>query len=114
LRTQAIGLPDSLVARVAPLNSISLDAPGEAKAVDRLRIGAVVETVVALPEDLRAALDRRASTDAERDELVAEALRVFLALPRRGEDAADLAILNAHAAELNAEAEDALSYQAPW
>jgi hypothetical protein len=30
-----------------------------------------------------------------------------------GEDAADLAIINANAAELNAEAEDALSYQVP-
>jgi hypothetical protein len=29
------------------------------------------------------------------------------------EDAADLAIINANAAELNAEAEDALSYQVP-
>jgi hypothetical protein len=32
---------------------------------------------------------------------------------RPDEDAADLAIINANAAELNAEAEDALSYQVP-
>jgi hypothetical protein len=43
----------------------------------------MVETLVTLPEDLRAA-----------------------------EDGADLAIINAHADELNAEAEDALTYQA--
>jgi len=73
----------------------------------------MVETVVALPEDLRAALDRRAPNGPDRDEIVAAALRAYLALPRRDEDAADLAVINAHAAELNAEAEDALSYQVP-
>ena len=74
----------------------------------------MIETVVALPDDLRAALDHRAPPGgADRDELVAAALRSYLALPHSGDDAADLAIINAHAAELNAEAEDALSYQAP-
>ena len=34
-------------------------------------------------------------------------------MARPGEDAPDLAIINAHADELNAEAEDALSYQVP-
>jgi metal-responsive CopG/Arc/MetJ family transcriptional regulator len=74
----------------------------------------MVETLVTLPDDLKADLDRRAPNPPERDELVAAALRAYLAWPRRGEDAADLAIINAHAAELNAEAEDALSYQVPW
>lgn len=72
-----------------------------------------VEAVVALPDDLKADLDRRASDPSERDELVAAALRAYLAWPRPGEDASDLAIINAHADELNAEAEDALSYQIP-
>jgi metal-responsive CopG/Arc/MetJ family transcriptional regulator len=72
-----------------------------------------VETVVALPDDLRADLDRRVSDRSERDELVAAALRAYFAWPRPGEDAGDLAIINAHADELNAEAEDALSYQVP-
>jgi len=72
-----------------------------------------VETVVALPDDLKAALDRRAADATERDELVAAALRAYFAWPRPGEDAPDLAIINAHADELNAEAEDALSYQVP-
>lgn len=69
--------------------------------------------VVALPDDLRAALDRRAADVAERDDLVVAALRAFFAWPRPVEDAQDLAIINAHADELNAEAEDALSYQIP-
>ena len=72
-----------------------------------------VETVVALPEDLQAALDRRAPSPPERDELVAAALRAYFAGPRAGEDASDLAVINAHAEELNAEAEDARSYQVP-
>jgi metal-responsive CopG/Arc/MetJ family transcriptional regulator len=72
-----------------------------------------IETFVVLPEDLKAALDRRASSPAERDDLVAAALRAYFAWPRLGEDAADLGIINAHADELNAEAEDARSYQVP-
>jgi metal-responsive CopG/Arc/MetJ family transcriptional regulator len=73
----------------------------------------MVETVVALPDDLRAALDRRAPQSPERDEIVVAALRAYLSPPRAGEDAADLAAINAHAADLNSEAEDALSYQVP-
>ena len=72
-----------------------------------------IETLVALPEDLKAKLDRRAPSPPERNELVAAALRAYFAWPRPGEDASDLAIINAHAAELNAEAQDALSYQIP-
>ncbi|HEX9945532.1 MAG TPA: hypothetical protein VGG03_26255 [Thermoanaerobaculia bacterium] len=72
-----------------------------------------VETVVALPDDLKAMLDHRAPNQPDRDELVAAALRAYFAWPHPGEDADDLAIINAHAAELNAEAEDALSYQVP-
>jgi len=71
------------------------------------------ETLIALPDDLKAALDRRAPNPPERNELVAAALRAYFAWPRPGEDAADLALINARADELNAEAEDALSYQVP-
>jgi hypothetical protein len=72
-----------------------------------------VETVVTLPADLKAVLDRRAGSPSERDEIVAAALRAYFAWPRPGEDAGDLAIINAHAEELNAEADDARSYQVP-
>lgn len=70
-----------------------------------------VKTLVCLPEELKAILDRRASDAAGRDELVAAALRAYFSWPKTGEDAADLAIIDANADALNAEAEDALSYQ---
>lgn len=73
----------------------------------------MTRTLLALPEDVTEALDRRAPNPADRDLLVAEAIRAYLAWPRVGEDASDLAIINSNAAELNAEAEDALSYQGP-
>ena len=72
-----------------------------------------IATVVALPDDLKIALDRRAPSPPERDELIAAALRAYFAWPRLGEDAPDLAVINAHADELNAEAQDALCYQVP-
>jgi len=71
------------------------------------------ETVIALPDDLKIVLDRRAPNQPERDELIAAALRAYFAWPRPGEDASDLSVINAHAEALNAEAEDALSYQVP-
>jgi metal-responsive CopG/Arc/MetJ family transcriptional regulator len=73
----------------------------------------MIETVLALPEDVSEALDQRAPNRADRDQLVAEAVRAYLAWPRSDEDATDLTIINASATELNAEAEDALSYQVP-
>ena len=71
------------------------------------------DTVVALPDDLKAVLDRRAPSPPERDELIAAALRAYFAWPRPGEDASDVSVISAHAEELNAEADDALSYQVP-
>ncbi len=73
----------------------------------------MIETLLALPDDISEALDQRAPNRSDRDKLVAAAVRAYLAWPRPDEDAADLAIINANAAELNAEAEDALSYQVP-
>ncbi|MBL8114147.1 MAG: ribbon-helix-helix protein, CopG family [Acidobacteria bacterium] len=73
----------------------------------------MVETLIALPDDLNAALERRAAAGSPRNELIAAAVRAYLALPLPGEDSGDLAIINAHATELNAEAEDALAYQVP-
>lgn len=71
------------------------------------------ETVIALPHDLKVALDRLAPNPAERNELIAAALRAYLAWPCPGEDFSDLAVINTHADQLNAEAADALSYQVP-
>ena len=45
--------------------------------------------------------------------IIAAALRAYFAWPRPGDDAADLAVINAHADELNAEAVDALEYHVP-
>jgi metal-responsive CopG/Arc/MetJ family transcriptional regulator len=70
-----------------------------------------VETTVTLSEDLLADLDRRAPGSQSRSAIVEAALRAYLARPRRGEDAGDLEIINAHAAELNEEAADVLAYQ---
>ena len=70
-----------------------------------------IDTLVALPDDLMAALDRRAPSIRERNDLVVAALRAYFAWPRAGEDAADRATINAHADALNAEAEEALTYQ---
>jgi hypothetical protein len=46
-----------------------------------------------------------------RSELVEAALRIYLLRLRRRDASHDLETINAHAAELNAEAEDVLSYQ---
>jgi metal-responsive CopG/Arc/MetJ family transcriptional regulator len=70
-----------------------------------------VDTTVTLSEDLVAALDRRTRDAQDRSALVEAALRAYLARPRQGEDAADLEIINSHAAELNEEAADVLEYQ---
>ena len=79
----------------------------------KTRLARLEPIAVALPEDLKAALDRRAPSLPERNELVAAALRAYFAWPRPGEDASDLAVINANAKDLNAEAQDALSYQVP-
>jgi len=46
-----------------------------------------------------------------RSELVEAALREFLPLLQKRDASTDVEIINAHAAELNEEAEDVLSYQ---
>jgi metal-responsive CopG/Arc/MetJ family transcriptional regulator len=70
-----------------------------------------VETMVALSEDLLAVLERRAQNPRDLSEIVEAALRAYLARPRRGDDAGDLEIINAHSVELNEEAADVLEYQ---
>ena len=70
-----------------------------------------IETTVALSEDLIAALDSRSEGPQDRSAIVEAALRAYLAWPQRGEDAADLEIINSQATELNEEAADVLEYQ---
>jgi metal-responsive CopG/Arc/MetJ family transcriptional regulator len=70
-----------------------------------------VETTVFLSEELLTALGARASDPRDRSELVEAALREYLPQLRKSDPARDLEIINAHAAELNEEAEDVLSYQ---
>lgn len=71
-----------------------------------------VETTVFLSEELLTALGTRAPDPQDRSEIVEAALREYLAQLRRRDPSRDLEIINAHAAELNQEAEDVLSYQA--
>ena len=81
------------------------------KTLGRYNLVMKVETTVALSEDLVAALDSRTQDAQDRSAIVEAALRAYLARPRRGEDAGDLEIINAHSAELNEEAADVLAYQ---
>jgi metal-responsive CopG/Arc/MetJ family transcriptional regulator len=70
-----------------------------------------IDTTVALSEEILAALNRRAPDAQHRSEIVEAALRAYLLRLRRRGAFTDLAVINANAAELNAEAEDVLSYQ---
>lgn len=70
-----------------------------------------VKTTVALPEDLVAALGSRAQDPRDLSAIIEAALWAYLAQPKRGDDAGDLEIINAHSAELNEEASDVLEYQ---
>lgn len=71
-----------------------------------------VKTSVTLPEDLVAAVDRLAGPAKNRSAVIERAVRNLVAAQaRRSRDARDLKILEKHAARLNREAEDVLSYQ---
>ena len=70
-----------------------------------------VETTVLLSEELLTALGTQAPDPQDRSELVEAALREYLPQLRKRDPSRDLEIINAHAAELNQEAEDVLSYQ---
>jgi metal-responsive CopG/Arc/MetJ family transcriptional regulator len=70
-----------------------------------------VETTVTLSEELLAALVDRAPDATLRSDLIEVAVRTYLVRLRKRDSSNDLEIINAHAAELNAEAEDVLSYQ---
>jgi metal-responsive CopG/Arc/MetJ family transcriptional regulator len=65
---------------------------------------------VNLPEDLITRID---SIAADRDQFIADAIRQVLRKSKRS-DAEEVALINAVADELNAEAADVLEYQADW
>lgn len=70
-----------------------------------------VETTVTLSEEVLAALNTRTSDPEARSQFVEAALRTHFLRQRRQDATRDLAIINANAENLNAEAEDVLSYQ---
>jgi metal-responsive CopG/Arc/MetJ family transcriptional regulator len=73
------------------------------------------KTSLTLSEDLLESLDRMAGPKISRSAFIEKILRNFLeqrAQQRRL--ASDVAAINQHAAKLNAEMSDALSFQASW
>jgi metal-responsive CopG/Arc/MetJ family transcriptional regulator len=71
-----------------------------------------VKISITLSSDIIAAVDRIAGRQGSRSAVVERALRVFLrARERAAVHKRDLATLNRHAAELNAEAADVLEFQ---
>ena len=72
-----------------------------------------VKTSVTLSEDIVEELDRATRKGENRSQAIERLLRERLAAEaRRVADLKDLALIDKHAAELNAEAEDVLTYQA--
>lgn len=72
-----------------------------------------LKTSLTLSEDLVAKLDRLAGPDTSRSAFIEQVLRDFVegrAQARR--EAREVAAINRHAAKLNAEMKDALSFQA--
>jgi len=71
-----------------------------------------VKTSITLSKELLRAIDRYQSEYNSRSEFLEAAARSFLArLARQKVERRDLEIINRHADELNAEAEDVLTYQ---
>jgi metal-responsive CopG/Arc/MetJ family transcriptional regulator len=71
------------------------------------------KTSVTLSEDLVAAVDEITPEGGSRSETIERLLREsFQARERRAQDIKDLDVINGHADELNAEAEDVLTYLA--
>jgi len=72
-----------------------------------------VKTSLTLSEDLLAVLDRMAGPDNSRSAFIEKILRDFLAQREKAQRLAlDVAAINQHAGKLNAEMNDALSFQA--
>lgn len=71
-----------------------------------------VKTSVTLSQDVVRTIDRATKKGENRSQAIERLLREHLVTrARRTADDRDLALLNAHADQLNAEAQDVLSYQ---
>ena len=71
-----------------------------------------LKTSVTLSEDVLATIDRATKKGRSRSQTIERLLREGLAArARRAADQRDLALINQHADELNAEADDVLRYQ---
>ena len=73
-----------------------------------------VKTSVTLSRELLQSIDAHGKEFKSRSEFLEAAAREFLSrLARKRTERRDLEIINRHADELNAEAEDVLAYQVP-
>jgi len=71
-----------------------------------------IKTSITLSEDLLETVDRMSGNYKNRSEFIEIALRKAIAqMVREQQDAQDIKIINEHAAQYNAEAEDVLRYQ---
>jgi metal-responsive CopG/Arc/MetJ family transcriptional regulator len=73
-----------------------------------LEFNMTIQTQFFLPDEIVNELERRVPQPENRSTLIAEALRYFFATHKEPNE---LELINQHAAELNQEAEDVLSYQ---
>jgi metal-responsive CopG/Arc/MetJ family transcriptional regulator len=72
-----------------------------------------IKTSLTLSEDLVARIDKLAGSKVSRSSYVEQILRDFVdGLAQARKDAREIAAINRHAAQLNAEMSDALSFQA--
>jgi predicted transcriptional regulator len=81
----------------------------DAEAIPVYHADIMVRTSVSLPDDLTAELARLGPSAARRSEIVVNALRAYLEF--RSQPRGDTEILNDHAEELNAHAEEVLEFQ---
>jgi metal-responsive CopG/Arc/MetJ family transcriptional regulator len=73
-----------------------------------------VKVSIVLSDDVFQVINTFAQTDKSRSQFIETALRQFIAKIQRDEQQQrDIDIINRHADRLNAETEDALSYQVP-
>jgi metal-responsive CopG/Arc/MetJ family transcriptional regulator len=73
------------------------------------------KTSITLSEEVLDAIDRLAGPGVSRSAFIERVLRAFVRRRERARaETQDLATLNRHAAQLNAQAADVLAYQAAW